>query len=226
MNAKKTALIAGASGLVGSALVQWLLKDEYYSEIKLLVRKKLPFKDKRIVQKEVDFAQLENYSEHLKADDVYCTLGTTIKKAGSQAAFKKVDYEYPLQLGKIAKQNNAQKFLIVTALGSDAKSPIFYNKVKGEVERDLKSLKFPELYILQPSLLVGNRQEKRAGEKAAILAFSVLNNLMFGPMKKYRSVDVSVVAFTMFHAAKQFNDKFRVIQSDEIQNIYNQNHKA
>jgi len=223
MNAKKTALIAGASGLTGTALVKWLLKDSYYSEIKLLVRKKLPFSDERVKQIEVDFDKLENYAEQMKAEDVFCTLGTTIKKAGSQAVFKKVDYEYPLRLGKIAKQNNAQKFLIVTALGSDAKSPIFYNKVKGETERDLKALKFPQLYIFRPSLLVGDRKENRAGEKAAIVASTLFNHLLFGPMKKYRSINVLTVAFGMKYAAQYFNSAFHVLESDEIQEMFNQN---
>jgi uncharacterized protein YbjT (DUF2867 family) len=225
MNLKKSCLIAGASGLTGSALVEWLLKDNYYGEIKLLVRKKLSFNDARIKQIEVDYAQLENYSEQLKADDVYCTLGTTIKKAGSQATFKKVDYEYPLQLGKIAKQNNAQKFLIVTAIGSDADSPIFYNKVKGETERDLKALNLPQLYIFRPSLLTGNRKEKRAGEKAAIVASAFFNHLLFGPLKKYRSIHASTVAFAMKYVARFFNNEFHIFESDEIQEIFNQNNK-
>ena len=226
MGQNKTALIAGASGLVGSALLQHMLKDNYYTTIKLIVRKKLPVKDARVIQLETDFENLENIAEQLKADDVFCTLGTTIKTAGSQAAFKKVDYEYPLQLGKIAKANNAQKFLIVTALGSNANSPIFYNKVKGEVERDLKALKLPQLYVLQPSLLVGDRKEKRAGEKAAIIASNVFNHFLIGGLKKYRSINVEVVGFAMLYAAMQWKDKFRVIESDEIQQIFNQNRKS
>jgi uncharacterized protein YbjT (DUF2867 family) len=190
------------------------------------VRKKLPFNDARVKQIEVDYDKLENYSEQLKADDVYCTLGTTIKKAGSQAAFKKVDYEYPLRLGKIARQNNTQKFLIVTAIGSDARSPIFYNKVKGETERDLQSLGFPHLYIFRPSLLVGDRKEHRAGEKAAIAASSLFNHLLFGPLKKYRSIHVNVVAFSMKYAAQFYNSAFHIFESDEIQQIYNQNYKS
>jgi len=223
MSENKTALIAGATGLVGSSLLRQLLKENYYHKIIVLVRKNIDTKDSRVVQQVVDYNKLTQYANEMRADDVYCTLGTTIKKAGSQEAFKKVDYEYPLALGKIAKQNGAQKFIIVTALGSDAKSPIFYNKVKGEIEDQLKSLKLPHLFILQPSLLVGDRQENRPGEKVAIVASKVFNHLLFGPLKKYRSINIELVAFGMIHAARHFQEKVRVIMSDEIQEIYNHN---
>jgi uncharacterized protein YbjT (DUF2867 family) len=223
MSENKTALIAGATGLVGSSLLRQLLKENYYHKIIVLVRKNIDTKDSRVVQQVVDYNKLTQYANEMRADDVYCTLGTTIKKAGSQEAFKKVDYEYPLALGKIAKQNGAQKFIIVTALGSDAKSPIFYNKVKGEIEDQLKSLKLPHLFILQPSLLVGDRKENRPGEKVAIVASKVFNHLFFGSLKKYRSINIEVVAFGMIHATRHFQEKVRVIMSDEIQEIYNHN---
>jgi len=223
MSSIKTALIAGATGLVGSSLLQQLLKTNYYSKIIVLVRKPIAVEDSRVLQLVVDYDKLENYAAQIIADDVYCTLGTTIKKAGSKEAFKKVDYEYPLVLGKIAKQNGAQKFLIVTALGSDVKSPIFYNKVKGEIENELKSLQFSNLFIFQPSLLVGDRQENRLGEKVAIVASKVFNHLLFGSLKKYRSINIEAVAFGMIRAARHFQEKIRVIISDEIQEIYNHN---
>ncbi len=223
MSNHKTALIAGATGLVGNSLLEQLLKTNYYSKIIVLIRKPVAIKDSRVEQLVIDYDKLENYAAQMVAVDVYCALGTTIKKAGSQAAFKKVDYEYPLALGKIAKQNGAQKFLIVTALGSDAKSPVFYNRVKGEIENELKSLQLPNLFIFQPSLLVGDRQENRPGEKAAIVAFKVFNHLLFGELKKYRSINIEAVAFGMIHAAKHFQEKLRVIISGEIQEIYNHN---
>lgn len=219
----KTALIAGATGLVGGNLLQQLLAENYYSKIIVLLRKPLKINDARVVELVVDFNNLNQHAEAIKADDVYCTLGTTIKKAGSQEAFRKVDYEYPVELATIAKKNGTQKFIIVTAIGADAKSPIFYNKVKGEVEEKLKMLQFQQLYILQPSLLVGNRKEHRAGEKAAIVASKVFNHFLFGPLKKYRSINADVVAFGMIHAAKYFKENNRTLLSDEIQEIYNHN---
>jgi uncharacterized protein YbjT (DUF2867 family) len=220
MQENKTALIAGATGLVGSSLLQQLLNENYYSKIIVLVRKSIAIKDNRVEQLVVDYNKLDSYSNQMKADDIYCTLGTTIKKAGSQAAFKKVDYEYPLALGKIAKAQGTQKFIIVTALGADATSPIFYNKVKGETEQQLKALNLPHLFILQPSLLVGNRAENRLGEKIGIVAFSVINPFLMGALKKYRSIKIEAVAFGMIHAAKHFNEKTRTLLSDEIQELY------
>jgi uncharacterized protein YbjT (DUF2867 family) len=218
----KTALIAGASGLTGSALVNWMLQDNYYSEIKLLVRSKLPVTDDRISQIETDFEQIEKLHEQIKADHIFCTLGATMKKAGSREAFRKVDYEYPFRLAAIARLNNAEKFLIVTAIGAHAQSPFFYNRVKGETEQALMTLGLPHLYIFRPALLTGNRKEYRPGEDVARVIFSLLNHLLIGPMKKYRSIHANAVAFAMKHTACFDNSRFRIFNSDEIQHIFNQ----
>jgi hypothetical protein len=200
----KTALIAGASGLTGSALINWMLQDNYYSEIKLLVRSKLPVTDDRISQIETDFEQIEKLHEQIKADHIFCTLGATMKKAGSREAFRKVDYEYPFRLAAIARLNNAEKFLIVTAIGA------------------LMTLGLPHLYIFRPALLTGNRKEYRPGEDVARVIFSLLNHLLIGPMKKYRSIHANAVAFAMKHTACFDNSRFRIFNSDEIQHIFNQ----
>lgn len=223
MTENKTALIAGATGLVGSNLLKQLLAETYYSKIIVLLRKPLNISDPRLVQLLVDFDNLKEYATELKANDVYCTLGTTMKKAGSKEAFRKVDYEYPVELASITHKNGAEKFIIVTAIGSDSNSAIFYNKVKGQVEEKLKSFQFKHLYILQPSLLTGDRKEHRTGEKIAIIASNYFNHILLGPLRKYRSINANVVAFGMIYAAKHFTEKIRTILSDEIQEIYNRN---
>jgi uncharacterized protein YbjT (DUF2867 family) len=223
MTENKTALIAGATGLVGSSLLQQLLAESYYSKIIVLLRKPINIKDSRLVQLIVDFNNLEKYANELKANDVFCTLGTTIKKAGSKEAFRKVDYEYPVKLASITHKNGAEKYIIVTAIGADANSLIFYNKVKGETEEKLKSLQLKHLYILQPSLLTGDRKEHRTGEKIAIMASNYFNHILLGPLRKYRSINANVVAFGMIYAAKHFTEKMKTVLSDEIQEIYNHN---
>lgn len=197
----KIALVVGASGLIGKQVVELLLKDAIYSEVIVLVRKSfLPTHQKL---KEIVFDFDNPDSSVVRADDVFCCLGTTMKKAGSKEAFRKVDYEYPLSIARLALKNGAQQLLIVTALGADANSLFFYNRVKGEVEQQLIQLNYPKLKIFRPSLLLGDRNENRVGEKFGELLFSVVSPLMVGPLKRYRAIDSAKVARAMVTLAQE-----------------------
>ncbi|MGB1248857.1 MAG: oxidoreductase [Chitinophagales bacterium] len=193
----KTALIIGSTGLVGNFVLQKLLLDSNYSKITTLVRKSLNLEHEKLNEVITDFNQLDKYKEQIKADVVFCCLGTTIKTAGSKAAFKKVDYEYPVEIAKHAKNNGCQQYLIVTAMDANKNSSIFYNKVKGEAEDALKALNFETLHILQPSLLLGNRNEKRFGERIAQIIMPIFNGLMLCGLKKYRAIEAKQVAKAM-----------------------------
>ncbi len=220
---KKTALIAGATGLVGSELLQLLLNNSYYDKIILLLRKPVEITDKKVVQVVLDFDDLKKHTDSLKTDDVFCTLGTTIKKAGSQDAFRKVDYTYPLELARISKAHGANKFLIVTALGANANSLVFYNRVKGEIEDSLQQLNLPHLYIFRPSLLVGKRNEKRPGERLGVFASKIINPLLHGAFMRYRSIEAEAVAYAMMQIAQHASKKSEIIESDMIQKIFDKN---
>lgn len=216
----KTALIAGATGLVGGHLLDLLLEDENYSTVKVLSRRTLGGDDGKL--KEIiieDFDKLENYSEELKADDYFCCLGTTMKKAGNKAAFKKVDFQYPTTLAAIARENNANSFHLISAMGADSSSMIFYNKVKGETEDAIQSMKLEKAYIYRPSFIAGERAEKRTAEKAAIWIANKFDFIFFGPFKKYAAVHAKTIANAMLKTAKNSKEKFNVIPSDEIENI-------
>lgn len=215
---KKSALLAGASGLVGSELLKYILDRPVYEKVKVFVRKAMNIEHPKLEQIVVDYDHLDQYQEHFRVDDVFCCLGTTIKKAGSQAAFQKVDFEYPLALAKLAKQGGAQKFLIITALGSDANSKVFYNRVKGEVEEAIKKIGLPSLQIFQPSLLLGNRQEFRFGEKVAIVLSPLFSLLLAGPMKKYKPIQAKDVAFAMYLTAQKPSWGNHTYESDQILN--------
>jgi len=215
----KTALIAGASGLVGSEILKLLLTSETYTEIHLLVRISLELNSPKVVEQIINFEELEKFEPGSQIDHIYCTLGTTIKKAKTKENFKKVDYDYVLELSKKAKQWNSEKFLIVSSLGANAKSRIFYSRVKGEIENALKNLNLNHLFIFRPSLLLGNRKEHRAGEKTAINLYKVINPLFFGPFKKYKGIEAKQVAKGMIQIAQQNNEQFQIIESDEIQNL-------
>jgi uncharacterized protein YbjT (DUF2867 family) len=213
----KTALIAGATGLVGSELLKLLLKSTEYRTIHLFTRKTLNIDSDEIIEHILNFDELDNLKLDFPVDHVFCALGTTIKKAGTKENFSKVDLEYVVNLGKKAKEMNAQKFLVISSLGANPKSMIFYNRVKGEAETELKKLSLPHLFIFRPSLLIGKRRDHRIGEKTAVSVYKVLAPVFSGPLKKYKGVEAKKVAIAMMLTALKNEEPFKIIESDEIQ---------
>ncbi|HZH15885.1 MAG TPA: oxidoreductase [Archangium sp.] len=212
----RTALVAGASGLVGGYLLDALLEAPQYREVHSLGRRPLPKQHPKLVQHTVDFARLGG--ETLPpAQEAFCCLGTTIKKAGSQEAFRAVDHDAVLAFASAAKKAGVQRFLVVTALGSDARSRVFYNRVKGETEEALKAMGFESLVILQPSLLLGERAESRPGERAAIIASRVLAPLL-RPLAS-RPIEARTVARAMVALAHAAPQGVRVAPSGELQQL-------
>lgn len=210
----KTALIAGSTGLIGKQLLQLLLDDAYYTTVKAISRKPLDIVHPKLENIVADLSTLSEQYDRLTADDVFCCLGTTIKQAGSKEAFRKVDYDYPLELARLTKNQGAEQYLIITALGSDAKSGIFYNRVKGEVEKVIEEIGFQSYHIFRPSLLLGERLEKRAGEGAATVVYTALGFLI--PLK-YKAIDSVKVARGMLHFAKQNSHGTFIHESKELQ---------
>ena len=213
---KKTALIAGATGLTGNELVKILLDHPAYDKIYVLARRPLDIEHPKLEQIRVHFSRLKDYKDYFQVDEVFCCLGTTIKKAGSQNAFRKVDYEYPTALGDLAKSAGVKKFLVISAMGADSRSNIFYNRVKGQMEDRLKKLDLPALHIFRPSLLLGDRQEFRLGEKAASLLAPIFSPLLRGGMTKYKPIQAKQVALAMCAAAQTDVSGVAVHPSDEI----------
>lgn len=207
------AIIVGSSGLVGSSLVKQLDNDDAFTNIRALVRKKSGHMYRKVEEIEVDFNNLPE-EVFVGAEIVFCCLGTTIKKAASQEAFRKVDFEYPLVTAKIAKATGVKCFAIVTSMGSDASSTVFYNRVKGEIENALTDLNFDRLGIFRPSLLLGDRFETRIGERIGQI---VMNFFQFLIPKNYKAIDVQKVATAMLKFAKQTDKKEKtVILSGEM----------
>ncbi|MFC6997338.1 oxidoreductase [Rufibacter roseus] len=220
MVSAKVALIAGASGLVGSHCLQLLLQSPRYSRVIAMGRSPLPVQHPKLQQLIVDFDHLEKHRHSLVADDVFCCLGTTIKKAGSKENFYKVDYTYVMKLAKLTASHFATQFLVVSALGADAQSRIFYNRVKGEMEETVKAMPFTAVHIFQPSLLLGDRQEFRLGEKVAAGFAKVFGFLMQGPLKPYRAIEAKTVAKAMLEAAKQDGGGVLVHSSEQMQQLH------
>lgn len=215
---EKTAPLFGASGLVGSFVLKELLKDESFSGIHVFSRKKSVADQPKITEHIIDFNSLENYSDLIKGDVLFCCLGTTIRKAGSQEAFRKVDFNLPVQLAQIASGNKVKKFIVISSLGADAKSSNFYLRTKGEMENEIQKYKFQQISILRPSMLLGARQEFRFGELIGKGVIQITGPLLFGKLKKYRGIHAATVAKAMIKIAKENTDKI-VFESDELQKI-------
>ena len=208
----------GASGLVGRQLTEFLLEDPAFSRVTLLVRRSMPIESRKLRQIEVDFEQLEEHAKRFRNQLVFICLGTTMKKAGSQEAFEKVDYHYPLQAAELAAREGARHVLVITALGSNPKSMMFYNRTKGRLEQSLSELNLPALTIFRPSLLSGPRTESRLGEEVGNLVGGVLGFAMAGPLKRYRPIEARTVARAMAIVAKEEGAAGkRVLESHEIQ---------
>jgi len=215
----KSALLIGASGLVGGHCLGFLLDNPSYSHVSVLVRRPLHRTHEKLIQHVVDFDELESLGKCLPVDDVYCCLGSTIKKAGSQEAFRKVDFDYPVKIAALAQHCGANQFLVVSSLGADAHSRIFYNRVKGEMEEAIRKISFSAIQIFRPSLLLGERTEHRAGEKTGTLAMTALKSVMRGPLRKYRAIQASDVAKSMVSVAQMDLSGVIIYESYRIQEI-------
>jgi len=201
--ATRKALIVGATGLVGGFCLQALLDDPNYSEVIALVRKPILNTHRKLKTVVVKFDDLDPEISNIHADDVYCCLGTTIKKAGSQDAFKKIDLALVVTVAELMKKLGAEQFLVISALGAEKDSKVFYNRIKGEMESALQELGYSCIRILRPSLLLGLRKEFRLGEKIGVILTPVIKPFLVGSLKKYAPVKADKVAQFMVKVARE-----------------------
>lgn len=213
----RSALVLGATGLVGGHCLQILLREHAYDKVLAWTRKPLPFSHPKLEVRLVDFEHVER--EAPRAQDVFCCLGTTIKQAGSQAAFRKVDFEYPLRCAQLAAAQGGEQFLLVSALGANPQSALFYNRMKGEVEAAIAALPFRAVHILRPSLLLGERAVARAGEKLGEYFFQATAPLWLGPLRRYRPIAASAVAAAMVQLAQQAHVGVQRHESHALQEL-------
>ena len=218
----RTALLAGATGLTGGHCLEFLLSDEVYKQVTILTRRELPITHEKLVQHVVDFNNLDESADLIKADDVFCCLGTTIKKAGSREAFRKVDLEYPEALARIASANGCEQFLVISAPESNANSPFFYGRVKAEMEQAISAHSFQSTCVFRPSLLIGERDENRLAEGLGIKLFTAMPFLLSGPLKKMRPIEAKAVAGAMVIVAKSAKGGKQIYPSDKIQDLYDE----
>ena len=219
MTPSRTALIAGASGLVGSQVLRLLLEDPVYTRVTTLARRELPLAHKKLDQRVVGFDRLAQIADFPRVHDVFCCLGTTMKQAGSPEAFRTVDYTYVVELARVAVRHRASQFLVVTALGANARSRIFYNRVKGEAEDAVRRLQFEGIQILRPSMLIGPRAERRPAERVAGLLGPLVAWALVGPLARYRPIKAEAVARAMVRVARAAPPAIHVYESDQIRRL-------
>lgn len=217
---KKTALIAGASGLTGSRLLRLCLDSGQYEEVRAIVRSPLGIKHPRLAETVIlDFDDLEDYAHLFDVEDLYCCLGTTIKKAKSKEAMLKVDSEYPLMLAKLGQESRVRHFSLISAMGANPHSAVWYSKMKGELEKQISGFRFPSTAVIRPSLLLGERKEHRKGESAAAKLSSIFSSLMKGPLLKYKPIEAQDVALAMFRIAGEEKYGITYYENDELHRL-------
>jgi uncharacterized protein YbjT (DUF2867 family) len=212
----KTAIIIGATGLVGSTLVKQLLENQAYSKIVLLLRKPLNIIHSKLIQEIIDFDKLD--ASKIVGDDLFCAMGTTLKKAGSKEAQYKIDCTYPYEIAKIAKVNGVKQFILVSSVGANFDSSNFYLRTKGDLEKKMKSLGFQNFVCVRPSMLLGDREEYRLGEKIGAVLSNFLSPLLYGSLRKYHGIESSDVAKAMQKFASQGLSGVKYVEYDEIMN--------
>ena len=211
----KTALVFGSSGLVGGHLLNQLIKDNNYNKIKIFVRSEPEINDPKVEIIKTDFNNLENHKEDIKGDDCFFCIGTTKQNSPDKNEYRRVELDVPKEIAQIAKSNSVNSFVFVSSGYADPKSSGDYLKFKGEVEEELKRLNFSKLGIMRPSFLLGDRKEKRIGEKIGIFVFKLLSPLFLGPLKKMKPIHSATVAKAMISTANENLEK-NVFESNEI----------
>lgn len=208
-----SALLAGATGLVGGELLRGLLADAAYSKVHVLVRRPLDLSDPKLQVHVVDFAAALDVP---KVDHVFIALGTTRRKAGSEQGFRAVDYDAVLAVASAAQKSGASALFAVSSLGASAKSSVFYNRVKGEAEKALRALGFARSVMFRPSVLDGARGESRPGERVGLAVGKALSFAMVGGARRYRPIHAATVAKAMLRVAAESGGGHHVVESDEI----------
>jgi len=213
---KKTAVVFGATGLIGKELVNELLNNDAYEQVVAAVRKELTIQNTRLVQVIVhDFTNLPDHKRKLKATDYFCCIGTTIKIAGSQDAFRKVDLAIPIQIARLAQELEVPNLVVVSSIGADAGSGNFYLQTKGEMEQSVRSYFKGNLKFVRPSLLMGDRNDYRFGERMATVFMNALGWMFIGPLKKYRGIHANQVAKAMIRSVDLPAGKL-FLESDDL----------
>lgn len=215
----KTAIVIGATGLVGSFITLKLLEDDRYEKVKVFVRNSLEINHPKLEENIVNFEKLGEWKSKITGDEIFSALGTTIKKAGSKENQYKIDFTYQYEIAKAAAENKVRSHFLVSSLGANYKSGNFYLRMKGTLDEKVQQLDFEIIRIFRPSILVGVRSEKRLGELLGIKIAGIVTSII-PALKKYKPIFASKVAEAMIKSADQFSaEKVKIYNSDELINL-------
>lgn len=220
---KKTAIILGATGLTGHILLYKLIQDDRYETIKLFSRSKIEGLPNKVVQYIGNLLELEQFKADFTADDVYCCIGTTSKKTPDKTLYKQIDYGIPVAAATLSKENNCSTFIVISAMGANVNSKVFYNKTKGEMERDVLLQIIENTFILRPSLIGGEREEQRLLEKIGLVVFKFIEPLFIGKLKQYKIIEPETIAQCMVNLANCETNNQVIISSNNIKELSNNN---
>ncbi|CAM1333160.1 nucleoside-diphosphate sugar epimerase [Tenacibaculum aestuariivivum] len=216
---KKTAIILGATGLTGNHILHKLIKDDTYKSIKLFSRSKIEGLPNKVTQFIGNLLELNQFKKKFIADEVYCCIGTTAKKTPDKNSYKNIDYGIPVNAAILSKENNIPTFLVISAMGANIKSNIFYNRIKGEMEHDVLTQKIKNTFIFRPALIGGKREEHRFFEKLGLVIFTLIQPIFIGKLKKYKIIDAQNIAQAMLYVANNTNSTEVIITSNKIKKL-------
>jgi uncharacterized protein YbjT (DUF2867 family) len=218
----KKAILFGASGFVGSNLLNELLNNPDYEKVIIVVRKSLDIHHPKLITLIGDYHSLPGLKINMVADEIFIAIGTTKKNTPNKDEYYQIDHDYPVLAAKIAKENGAKSVFIVTVVGANADSGVSYVKMKGEIERDVIALDFQHTHIFRPSMIMGIRKEKRLLEKSIIKLWTVINPILIGKyLNKYKGIDGKDIAKAMNNAAKVQPEKVKIYQWEEMNDLLN-----
>ena len=215
---KKTAIILGATGLTGGLLLDRLLDDERYDLIKVFSRRATGLKHKKIKEYFGDIIDLESFEKEFHADEVFCCIGTTASKTSDKEIYRSIDFGIPVKAAKLCKKNGVPTFLVLSSIGANPKSKVFYNRTKGEMEEKVLKQEVKNTYILRPSMILGNRNEKRLGENIGKFLMQSSQFLLIGKLKKYKAIEADKIAKTMIYLAN-IKPSGQIFESDQIEEL-------
>lgn len=220
---EKTAIVLGGSGLTGSLLLNLLLNDNRYAQVKVFGRRTMGMGHPKLKEYLCNLLDLKDESKNFTADEVFCCIGTTAAKTPDKTEYRNIDYGIPVTAASLCKTNGINTFLVISAMGANPKSRVFYNRTKGDMEAAVLEQGIRKTHILQPSLIEGHREESRPGEWFFKQVFKVLNVLLMGPLKKYRSIHPKKIARAMVWLANNTYEEVK-IESDKIEGLANKPH--
>tara|TARA_B100001173_G_scaffold96021_1_gene83101 strand:- start:91 stop:750 length:660 start_codon:yes stop_codon:yes gene_type:complete len=216
---KKSAIILGATGLTGSYVLKKLLNNSNYTEIIVFSRRPLDIEDQKLKVIECDLLNLEEQKDLFKADEVYVCIGTTNNKTPNKKIYREIDFGIPVTTAQLCRENRIDNLIIVSSLGANSKSSVFYTKTKGEMEESVLEMEIQNTYLLRPSIIMGPRKEKRMGEALGKMITFLINPLLVGSLKKYKGIHTETIAQAMINLCNGKKYSKKIIESNAIWDI-------